>query len=74
MRHPGRKFPGVLVQGDTLFTLCAMADEACAKAGSNKELDHLRNALVDLLLHYKRVLGEHAMRLPFDERPGFQKQ
>jgi len=71
MRHPGRKFPGVLIQGDTLFTLCAMADEACAKDGSNKELDRLRSALLDLLLHYKIVLGEHDMQLPFDERPRF---
>src|SRR5262245_1747536 len=23
MRHPGRRFPGVLVQGDTLYTLCS---------------------------------------------------
>jgi hypothetical protein len=71
MRHPGRKFPGVLIQGDTLFTLCAMADEACAKDQSNKELDRLRAALLDLLLHYKIVLGEHEIRLPFDERPRF---
>lgn len=28
MRHPGRKFPGVLIQGDTLYTLCREADEA----------------------------------------------
>lgn len=71
MRHPGRRFPGLLVQGDTLFTLCNMADEACARGGSNKEMDCLRDALRDLLLHYKIVLGEHDMRLPFDERPAF---
>jgi len=71
MRDPGRKFPGVLIQGDTLFTLCAMADEACAKSGSNKDLDRLRDALLDLLLHYKIVLGEHDIRLPFNEKPRF---
>lgn len=71
MRHPGRKFPGVLIQGDTLFALCAMADEACAKVESNRELDSLRNALSDLLLHYKIVLGEHEIRLPFDDKPRF---
>lgn len=59
----------MLIQGDTLFTLCAMADEACAKAGSNKDLDRLRDSLFDLLLHYKIVLGEHDIGLPFDERP-----
>jgi hypothetical protein len=71
MRHPGRKFPGVLVQGDTLFTLCVMADEACAASGSKREAERLREALRDMLLHYKIVLGEHDMRLPFDERPAF---
>jgi hypothetical protein len=29
MRHPDRHFPGVLVQGDTLWTMCGRADEAC---------------------------------------------
>lgn len=71
MRHPGRKFPGVLIHGDTLFALCSMADEACATDGSNQELNRLRGALLDLLLHYKIVLGEHDMRLPFNERPRF---
>jgi hypothetical protein len=32
MRHPGRKFPGVLIQGDTLHTLCVSTDSACAAA------------------------------------------
>ncbi len=73
MRHPGRNFPGVLIQGDTLFNLCIMADEACAKAGSNEDMERLRDALWDLLLHYKIVLGEHDIRLPFDERPWFLK-
>lgn len=71
MRHPGRKFPGMLIQGNTLFAQCAMADEACAKDGSNKEFDRLHVALLDLLLHYKSVLVEHEIRVPFDERPRF---
>ena len=25
LRHPGKKFPGVLVQGDTLYTMCQAA-------------------------------------------------
>jgi hypothetical protein len=33
MRHPGRRFPDVLVQGDTLYTLCQAADAACREAG-----------------------------------------
>lgn len=48
IRHPGRKFPGVLIQGDTLFTLCEMADEAYAKAGSNYEWFGTSASLVEV--------------------------
>ena len=27
IQHPGRKFPGFLFQGDTLYSLCVKADE-----------------------------------------------
>jgi hypothetical protein len=71
IRHPGRKFPGVLIQGDTLHTLCFSADEACRgfPRGSDAfdELNDLRNALWGLLNHYKVVLGEHNIPLPFSE-------
>jgi hypothetical protein len=30
IRHRGRRFPGTLIQGDTLFSLCFKADEICA--------------------------------------------
>jgi hypothetical protein len=36
MRHPGRHFPGVLVQGDTLYLLCCQADEVCSSIGRGK--------------------------------------
>ena len=70
MRHPGRKFPGVLVQGDSLHSLCAMADEACEQAKSTpayKDMNVLRNALWGYLTHYKAVLGKHDIPLPFSE-------
>jgi hypothetical protein len=69
MRHPGRRFPGSLIQGDTLYALCCLADEACA--GMNKSdagychLNKLRNTLWDRLNHYKAVLDEHEIPLPF---------
>lgn len=69
MRHPGRRFPGILVQGDTLSTLCAIADSVCRDAGRASpafdELNELRNALQALLAHYKTVLAEHDLPLPF---------
>jgi len=73
MRHPGRHFPGVLVQGDSLYSLCRRADSICKEAKSRvdgksfHELNELRNALWGFLTHYKTVLGEHRMPLPFSE-------
>ena len=73
MRHPGRKFPGVLVQGDTLYSLCVSADSACqafrsqAHTEEYQHLKELRNHLRTLLSHYKLVLTEHQLPLPFNE-------
>ena len=76
MRHPERRFPGVLVQGDSLYALCRQADVACASAEPSvnadtyDELNDLRNALWSYLNHYKTVLGEHQLSLPFTESAG----
>jgi len=75
MRHPDRRFPGVLVQGDTLHSMCVTADAACdAARGTMSEegfgsLNDLRNHLWALLTHYKGVLGENNIDLPFSEIP-----
>ena len=73
LRHPDRRFPGVLIQGDTLHGMCQGADGACEAARGTlgdeqfAELDALRKHLWGLLLHYKIVLGEHGIPLPFSE-------
>lgn len=75
MRHPGRNFPGVLMQGDTLYSMCQSADHIFSAAGGSSsedlrdELNELRNHLWTLLNHYKQVLAEHAIQLPFSEDP-----
>jgi hypothetical protein len=73
MRHPGRHFPGVLVQGDTLYLLCCQADEVCSSIGRGKpgfdEANEIRNKLWAFLNHYKSTLDEHKLSLPFSERP-----
>jgi uncharacterized protein DUF6959 len=76
MRHPNRHFPGVLVQGDSLHALCVRADEICAAAKADldsdaySELNGLRNTLWGYLNHYKVVLGEHQIELPFSDGAG----
>ena len=71
MRHPGRRFPGVLIQGDTLHSLCRQADMVCQAIGRSspnfEEANDLRNHLMLLLNHYKMVLGEHNLSLPFSD-------
>lgn len=75
LRHPGRKFPGVLIQGDTLYTWCQSLDEVCAKSRGRidddafTELNELRNRLWNALNSYKGVLLENGMPLPFSEQP-----
>ena len=75
LRHPGRKFPGILVQGDSLYSLCRQADRVCAATRdllddeSYFDLNMLRNDLWDYLVHYKKVLGEHGIELPFNDQP-----
>ena len=75
LRHPGRRFPGVLVQGDTLYSMCQAADIICESSRGalseedQAELNNLRDHLWELLVHYKLVLTEHEIELPFSEQP-----
>jgi hypothetical protein len=73
MRHPGRRFPGVLVQGDTLYSMAQSARRLQQSAGAldeeaSEELTGLVDCLDQLLAHYKTVLKEHQIELPFRER------
>ena len=74
MKHPGRKFPGVLIQGDSLAAMCQKADRICEVARdclsqeAYAELNELRNGLWSYLTHYKSVLGDHKIPLPFTDR------
>jgi hypothetical protein len=69
MRHPGRRFPGLLMQGDTLHALCKSADEMCQAIGRGSagfdEANEIRNRLWDFLNHYKATLDSHGLPLPF---------
>ena len=73
MRHPRRKYPGVLVQGDTLHSLYAAADACCKQLHDSLDDDtsarmiDLRDHLRSLVNHYKAVLGEHKIPLPFSD-------
>lgn len=69
MRHPGRNFPGMLVQGDTLHSLSSMAVAALARAEPDSDHWHDLKELADDLqsrVHfYAEVMREHGLQLPY---------
>lgn len=73
LRHPGRKFPGVLIQGDTLSILhveiCGALETDGDKLSEEARIDleHIRDFLGSCLEGYKSVLAKHGIQLPFAE-------
>jgi len=74
VRMPGRSFPGMVVQGDSLSILCNHArsiHRLATRLGDAELLDEiaeLQDLLEDRLRHYEEVLAEHNMRLPYTKR------
>ncbi len=71
VRMPGRRFPGCVIQGDSLSILVALAEGICKtlRTIANEQLvgeaEELRDQLQDRLNHYEKVLGEHGIELPY---------
>ncbi len=70
MRLPGRRFPGVLIQGDTLSGIVQELGEVLFEKSRLSEdtaigLDALYELLSGMLKHYSAVLDEHGTKLPF---------
>jgi hypothetical protein len=69
VRMPGRKFPGVVIQGDTLSSLLGDAVQILRdlRAGRSPVDDakYLAEALKQLLDHYEQTLVAHEMPLPY---------
>ena len=73
MRHPERNFPGSLIQGDSLFTLCNLTNKINSLMENKnyneaqEELEELSELLKERLNDYKSVLKKHNIELPFEE-------
>jgi hypothetical protein len=71
VRLPGRRFPGVLVQGDSLHILrsdVAEVLEACERGDVDEARDSAGLLLSDLdalLARYEAVLNEHEIQRPY---------
>jgi hypothetical protein len=74
LRHPGRQFPGCLVQGDTLYSLLhslklVQLEAAGLSENTAAELSDVVEHLKELLQHYSQVLEAHHIELPFHRAP-----
>ena len=71
LRHPGRAFPGVLIQGDSLSSYVSLLNEAVAelKTGDRAEgidlVEEVQEILESHLAHYANTLNEEGVDLPF---------
>ena len=77
IRTPGRRFPAVVIQGDSLSILCDLAEKIVREASpltNNTELQdaavELRDSLVDRLQSYESALIARGMQLPYTRRLG----
>ena len=74
VRMPGRRFPGCVIQGDTLSGLVHLAELVLRKA-SRVDDEELHQAAQELygelrsrLDHYERVLKSHGIEFPYVKR------
>jgi hypothetical protein len=69
VRMPGRRFPGVVIQGDTLSGLVLDAKNILRelRAGNEPIQDarYLVERLTEYLDHYERTLAAHDIPLPY---------
>jgi len=71
VRMPGRSFPGVVIQGDSLKILVDLAGSIFAKAAEGRceglveEAEELASSLERQLRHYEAVLRGHGLTLPY---------
>ena len=73
VRIPGRRFPGVVLQGDSLSILHVNAKDLSTRLKElgvqDEELlyaaQELQEQLLGRLLHYQQVLAAHGIELPY---------
>jgi hypothetical protein len=66
---PGRKFPAIVIQGDTLKVLCGLAEETREAVGPASDAWHAADDLVKglqgLLGVYERTLSDNGLETPY---------
>lgn len=73
-KRPGRHFPGILIQGDTLRSILDDLEELQADAlagdveGVQASAEILRERFIEYLSDYEDALEKHGMELPYPSR------
>ncbi len=75
VRVPGRVHPGLVIQGDSLSTLHAIARDVALRLKQGDIQDEellyaaqeLQEQLLDRLLRYQQALAAHGMELPYGQ-------
>jgi hypothetical protein len=72
VRLPNRRYPGVVLQGDSLKALYDLAEElrelSPTKTEAHEVADELCDALRSHIITYQTSLDEHGIELPYPER------
>lgn len=74
MRHPKRRFPGVLIQGDTLHSMRVLAEKVLSIIDETTDedayydMEYILEWLTTAVEHYNITLSEHGMDAPFVAR------
>ena len=76
LRAAGRRFPGSLVQGDSLSILCSLSRRISERLvalgvvdeGLLSDAQELQELLLYRIIHYQVVLEEHQIALPYREK------
>lgn len=71
LRMPGRKFPGILLQGDTVSSLYSLARMLAANAEKHADPEmtdlaqQMKDELSEILSEYEHVLKANNLSLPY---------
>src|SRR4051812_29061752 len=74
VQHPGRRFPGILIQGDSLSILCSHARQLTIDLAEARLEDaaesatELRELLDGYRAAYERAMDAEGLALPYSRR------